>query len=134
MNAAKPPGRSVLIVDDEFDLANTLRAILEAEGYAPEVYSDGRQAVRRLTAGALPAPDLVLMDVMMPLASGLDVLRTMRSTPGLGGTPVILMSVVTPTVDKAEYRWDAFLRKPFTLQAVLKAVHQHLRADAAARE
>ena len=123
--------KRVLIVDDEFDLANTLRAILLAEGYVPEVYADGRQALERLNAASLPRPDLVLMDVMMPRVSGLEVLRTLRATPGLDDIPVVLMSVITPSVDKSEYRWDAFLRKPFTLQAVLKAVHQHAPERAA---
>lgn len=118
--------KTVLVVDDEFDLANTLRAILEAEGYRAETCSDGREALDRLRSDA-PAskPDLVIMDVMMPRVSGLEVLRAMRQSPDLDGVPVILMSAMTPSVSRDEYRWQAFLRKPFTLQAVVKAVHQH---------
>lgn len=125
---------TILIVDDEFDLANTLRAILMAEGYRPEVYSDGRQALERLESESLPRPDLVLMDVMMPRLSGLDVLRQMRATPGLDGVPVILMSVISPSVNKADYRWDAFLHKPFSLQTLVKAVRQHTREGSGAKE
>ena len=120
--------KTILIVDDEFDLANTLRAILAAEGYQPETYSDGRHALERLVTAELPRPDLVLMDVMMPRVSGLDVLRHMRATPELQGIPVILMSVIRPSLKKAEYRWDAFLHKPFSLQSLVKVVREHTRA------
>ena len=126
--------KTLLIVDDEFDLANTLRAILQAEGYRPEVCSDGRQALDRLRSSNAPRPDLVLMDVMMPRASGLDVLRAMRATPGLDKIPVILMSIVNPSVDKSEYRWDAFLLKPFTLKAVVRAVRELTPEPTAAAE
>ena len=113
--------RRVLVVDDEFDLTSTLRAILEGQGYAVETSPDGRDALERLRAGP---PDLVLMDVMMPLLSGVEVLRAMRAADDLADVPVILMSVIPPAVKRAEYRWQAFLRKPFTIEALLKAVRE----------
>jgi len=116
--------RTILIVDDEFDLANTLCAILQAEGYSPEVYADGRQAMERLKTTSLPRPELVLMDIMMPRIGGLDVLRMIRSTPGLDSVPVILMSVITPN-DSTGLHWDAFLPKPFSLQDVVHAVQKY---------
>jgi CheY-like chemotaxis protein len=121
--------KSVLVVDDEFDLANTLRAILEGEGYHVETSADGRDALERLNA---TPPDLVLMDVMMPLLSGLEVLQVMRRTPGLNGVPVILMSVITPSVKRSDYEWQAFLKKPFTLQSLVKTVHQLIGEPSAA--
>ena len=119
----------VLVVDDEFDLSNTLRAILEGEGYHVETSADGRDALERLKASP---PDLVLMDVMMPLLSGLEVLQVMRRTPGLDGVPVILMSVITPSVKRSDYEWQAFLKKPFTLQSLVKTVHQLIGEPSAA--
>ena len=121
--------RTVLVVDDEFDLANTVRAILEGQGYQVDTCANGREATERLKAAssASAAPDLVLMDVMMPLTSGLEVLRWMRGTPALADVPVVLMSVITPSVKRDEYGWQGFLRKPFTLQALVKAVDQHAR-------
>ena len=90
--------KTILVADDEFDLAGTLRAILEGEGYSAEVCTNGREVLERLKARK---PDLVLMDVMMPLMSGYDVLREMKRTPGLDGIPVVLMSAaptrVSPT-------------------------------------
>ena len=123
--------KSVLVVDDEFDLTNTLRAILEGEGYRVETCANGREALDRLRAAP---PDLVLMDVMMPLASGLEVLQEMRRSPGLEQVPVILMSVIAPSVKRTEYAWHAFLRKPFSLQALVKTVRELASEPAKAAE
>ena len=111
--------KTVLVADDEFDLAGTLRAILEGEGYAVEVCTDGRATLERLRERK---PDLLLMDVMMPRMSGYEVLQVMRQTPGLDGIPVVLMSAAPARVPQADFRWDGFLRKPFTLDALLQAL------------
>lgn len=111
--------KTVFVVDDEFDLTATLRAILEGEGYRAETCANGKEALRRLEAGP---PDLVIMDVMMPLLSGLEVLRAMRLLPGLASVPVVLMSCAPPAVRQEDYGWQALLRKPFTLPALLATV------------
>ncbi len=111
--------KTVLIVDDEFDLSGTLRSILEGEGYRTDVCANGKEALAHLAAHQ---PDLLVMDVMMPLVSGIEVLRTMRQTPGLDRIPVILMSSVQPGVRREDYGWQAFLRKPFSLEALVKSV------------
>lgn len=113
--------KTIFVVDDEFDLTGTLRSILEGEGYSTESCSNGRVALDRLRT---LKPDLLLMDVMLPLLSGLEVLRTMKETPGLEGIPVILMSSVPPGVNQKDYRWDAFLRKPFGLEDLLRTVRK----------
>ena len=113
--------KTVLVVDDEFDLSSTLQAVLQGEGYHTETCADGHEALERLKAHR---PDLVLMDVMMPLVSGFEVLKVMKQTPGLDGIPVVLMSSVQPGVRRHDYPWQAFLRKPFTLEALLKTVQQ----------
>ena len=121
--------KTILVVDDEFDLVNTLRAILEGEGYRVETSPDGQAALDRLRDGL--RPDLLLMDVMMPLLGGLDVLESVRRTPGLEDLPVVLMSVVHPSAWRDVGGWQAFLHKPFTLQAVVATVSR-LTSDAAA--
>ena len=122
--------KHIMVVDDEFDLASTVRAILQGEGFHVETCTDGKEALNLLQTPGVTKPDLVLMDVMIPRVSGLEVLRAMRVEPSLSGIPVILMSVVVPTVDRSEYRWQAFLRKPFTLRALVKTVHQNMRDKA----
>jgi CheY-like chemotaxis protein len=113
--------KTVLVVDDEFDLTGTLRAILRGAGYRAETCADGREALECL--GAVK-PDLVLMDVMMPRVSGLEVLREMRAKPEWANVPVVLMSVTPPAVKRADYQWQAFLRKPFSLKELVRTVRE----------
>jgi CheY-like chemotaxis protein len=113
--------KCILVVDDEFDLVGMLRSILEGDGYGTESCSNGRSALDRLK---IHKPDLVLMDVMLPYLSGLEVLRTIKDTPGLDGIPVVLMSSIQPGVKQRDYRWDAFLRKPFGLEDLLRTVRK----------
>jgi CheY-like chemotaxis protein len=113
--------KTVLVVDDEFDLNSTLRAILEGEGYRVETCTNGKEALERLR---MTRSDLVLMDVMMPILSGFEVLAAMRKTPGLDTVPVVLMSSVPPGVKQENYRWQAFLRKPFSPPALVTTVER----------
>jgi CheY-like chemotaxis protein len=106
-----------------FDLTGTLRSILEGEGYRTESCSNGRAALEQVKAGR---PDMILLDVMLPFMSGLEVLRAMKQTAGLDGIPVVLMSSVPPGVKQKDYRWEAFLRKPFSLEELLKVVHEQV--------
>jgi CheY-like chemotaxis protein len=118
--------KTILVVEDEFDMASTLRAILEGEGYRVETCANGREAIERVEAGR---PDLVLMDVMMPVLSGFEVLQAMRKSPELDAVPVVLMSSVPLGVKREDYRWQAFLRKPFSLDALTRAVESLIGAS-----
>ena len=110
---------TVLVVDDEFDLTSTVRAILEGEGYRVDVCANGREALDRMRA---TRPDLVLLDVMLPVVDGYGVLAAMRQSPGLADVPVVLMNSYPPKKDGGG--WQGFLRKPFTLGTLLDAVRQ----------
>jgi len=113
--------KTVLVADDEFDLSGTLQCILEEEGYRAEVCSNGKEALERIRS---VKPDLVLMDVMMPILSGFEVVQAMRQCSDLAGIPVILMSSVPPGVKRERYGWQTFLRKPFTIEALMKHVEE----------
>ena len=111
--------KTVLVVDDEFDLTGTLRAILEGEGYRVETCSNGAEALEWLGSAK---SDLVLMDVMMPLGGGFEALRSLRQSAEYRELPVVMMSSVPPAVRREDYQWQAFLRKPFSLDALIKTV------------
>jgi two-component system nitrogen regulation response regulator NtrX len=108
---------NVLIVDDEGNLRRMLRALLESEGYRVTEAAGGAQALRAL---ASEAPEVVLLDLVFPGESGLDLLpRILREAPG---TPVIMMSGEATLGDAMEAtRRGAFhfLEKPLTPEAVL---------------
>jgi CheY-like chemotaxis protein len=110
--------RTILVVEDEFDVQQVVAEILRDEGYEVTVCGNGREALERLRKHR---PDIVVMDMMMPLLSGLQVLEEMEKSPGLKDVPVILMSEVSPP-SREPRRWRTFLKKPFRLDQLLDAV------------
>jgi DNA-binding response OmpR family regulator len=106
----------ILVADDEFDLLQTLESVFEDEGH--EVITC-RSGTTTLAALEKEKPDLILLDVMLPGRSGLDVLREIRRRPATRDIPVILMSAVLPRVERDEYAWNGFLRKPFTFKQLM---------------
>ena len=121
---------SVLIADDEPNIRDVVRAYLERDGYVVETAEDGEAALR--LAREL-RPDVVVLDVMMPLVSGLDVLRALRAD----GSPsaVIILSARDHVIDRVaglELGADDYVTKPFEpreLVARIGAVLRRVRAD-----
>jgi DNA-binding response OmpR family regulator len=114
--------KTIVIVDDEFGLADVLTATLSDIGFRVLSASNGKQG---LDVMAEHPPDLVLLDYMMPLLDGAGVLKAMRADPKLAHVPVIMMSAVPESVVSARCEgYAAFLRKPFDFQTLLNAVER----------
>lgn len=112
--------RTVLVVDDEFGVAEVLEAMLEDEGYRVVTAINGRQGLTRL---AESAPVAVMLDYMMPIMNGADMLAAMRSDPAFADTPVIMMSSLDEaTIREACKGYTMFLRKPFRMASVVAAM------------
>lgn len=116
--------KKILVVDDEFDLLETICATLEMGGYQPVAASDGRAALQQLSASD---PELVLTDVMMPYMSGYDLVDAIRSQPEGKRLPVIIMSAIDPKLHPRG-NWDGVLAKPFTLDVLLETVQKMIGA------
>jgi two-component system, OmpR family, response regulator MprA len=116
----------ILVVDDERAVRESLRRALELEGYGVELASDGEEALRRLARQ--PAPDAVVLDVLMPGADGLEVCRTLRRE---GSEVPILMLTARAEVDSRVAGLDAgaddYLPKPFALAELLARIRAMLR-------
>lgn len=110
--------KAILVVEDEFDVQQVVADVLRDEGYEVSVCGNGREALERLRE---KRPDVIVMDVMMPILSGMQALEVMRRTPGLDGLPVVLMSETSPRAGEPRL-WQAFLKKPFRLEQLLDAV------------
>lgn len=115
--------KTVLVVDDEFSIVETLSEILAWEGYRVRCASNGRQALEALRQ---EPPSVVLLDVMMPVMDGHQLLEALQLEPALKSIPVILMSAAPIRPGPRGRLWKAELRKPFdvhqlvsTLRAVL---------------
>jgi len=117
--------KSILVADDEYDIALALKLILEDEGYAVNIVSNGQEALNEI---ARIRPHLVVLDVMMPVLTGLETLLLIRAQPSNKNLPVIIMSAVTPKVKKQSYQWNDFIKKPFNVADFLKIVKKLLAA------
>jgi CheY-like chemotaxis protein len=111
--------KTILVVDDEFGIADTLSSILSDEGYRVIVAVNGEQGLARLSEAK---PDLVLVDFMMPVMSGPEMVRAMRASPEHRPIPVIMMSAVSEAMVREECDFAVFLRKPFDLETLLRSV------------
>ena len=116
--------KSVLIVEDDQNIAELLRLYLEKEGYVAAIASDGGAGVemfRKLQ------PDLVLLDVMLPVMDGWTVLQNIRKD---SMTPVIMLTAKGETTDKVsglKMGADDYITKPFEMKEVLARIEAVLR-------
>lgn len=119
---------TILIVEDEPQMANGLRDNLEFEGYTVRIARDGDEALRSATE---VVPDLILLDLMLPKRNGLDVCREFRRR-GLD-TPIIMLTAKSQEADKVvglEIGADDYVTKPFSVRELLARVHAQLRRTA----
>ncbi|HJV04507.1 MAG TPA: response regulator transcription factor [Actinomycetota bacterium] len=115
---------SILIVEDEPSLAETIRYNLEREGFSAAVAEDGRVALERFRADR---PDLVLLDLMLPELSGLDVCRTIRSESLVPVIIVTAKDTEADTVAGLELGADDYVTKPFSMRELISRVRANLR-------
>jgi CheY-like chemotaxis protein len=113
---------NVLIVEDDPDILSSLAEVIREEGFEVETAANGYQALARLEQHA---PDLIFLDLMMPLMDGWKFLETARQRfPGMHA-PVVLLSAVHNLTDEAERLGvAACLPKPFDLEDVARMAHQ----------
>jgi two-component system response regulator RegX3 len=117
-------GVRVLLVEDEQALADTVRYNLEREGYLVTVVADGRQALERFRA---ETPAIVILDLMLPEMSGLDVCRAVRAESEV---PIIMVTAKDSEADKVtglELGADDYVTKPFSIRELVSRVRANLR-------
>ena len=117
--------RYVLVIEDDPGIAGILVDVLGDEGYRVATADDGRALALALTE----PPDLILLDVMMPGMSGVEVCRRLRADPRTAAVPVVFLTAVPHDVLRpqvAAYAPRALLRKPFGLAEVLEVVEREL--------
>ncbi|HYK94967.1 MAG TPA: response regulator transcription factor [Candidatus Dormibacteraeota bacterium] len=116
--------RTILVVEDEPTLRETLAEALEAEGYQVVQAADGRAALTRFRASH---PDLVLLDLMLPELSGLEVARLIRTE---SSAPIVMLTARDAEVDKVvglELGADDYVTKPFSLRELSARIRAVLR-------
>ncbi|HUP27837.1 MAG TPA: response regulator [Chloroflexia bacterium] len=127
-----PAGKLVLIVEDEFDNREIMRAVVEdLLGYKALAAGDGVAALRAVEE---QKPDLILMDLMMPVLDGFDTIRILKARAETRNIPVLAVTALSRPVDRdralAEGAVD-YLCKPFDIEALAKAIEQHVQGEVA---
>ena len=122
------PQPTVLVVEDDVHIAHVLVFMLEHQGYRVMHAADGRAAVEHVAAR--PAPDLVLLDVMLPYVDGFEILKRIRARAGWEATPVIMLSAKNTerdTVRALDAGASDFIIKPFQPQELLARLRSYLK-------
>ncbi len=115
---------TVLVVEDEKNILDTLRYNLEREGYAVDTAIDGEQA---LNAARASSPDLVILDVMLPRLDGFEVCRILRSESDV---PILMLTARGEEIDRVvglELGADDYVTKPFSVRELMVRVRNLLR-------
>jgi two-component system, OmpR family, response regulator RegX3 len=115
---------SILIVEDEESLADSIKYNLEREGYAVQIVGDGRRGLEQFRSDG---PSLVILDLMLPELSGLDVCRSIREESDV---PIIMVTAKDSEADKVaglELGADDYVTKPFSMRELVSRVRANLR-------
>ena len=119
-----PDATRILLVEDEPSLVETVRYALEREGFGVIVARDGQEALDRF---AMEPPDMVILDLMLPVVSGLDVCRRIRDTSTV---PIVIVTAKDAEADKVaglELGADDYVTKPFSVRELVSRVRANLR-------
>lgn len=130
MQSSSSQSSVVLVVDDDPDILEALSEILEAEGFEVRRARNGKEALERLNPDP---PDLILLDLMMPVMDGWEFAQRMRQIEGPASrVPLIVLSADRNVGAKAgEIGARGYLAKPFELNDLLEMVRHSLPPDAA---
>src|SRR6266852_6179662 len=119
--------KTILVVDDEYFLVETLSVLLETEGYRVVSAANGKDGLAQLVK---ESPDLLLTDFMMPVANGLELMREVHALPDFRSLPVVMMSASSKSIallthpKASPVRLSAFLSKPFQKDELLAVIER----------
>ena len=118
--------KCILVVDDQEDLRGVLRDLLTGSGYTVSEAADGRAGVAKAKSGR---PDLILMDIQLPVIDGYEATRQIKAEPNLRATPIIAVSSFAMKGDEEKARasgCDAYVTKPYSPMQLLRLIQGFL--------
>lgn len=118
---------SILVVDDEPAICSLMTVFLTGEGYWVRTAANGQQALAALARG--PLPDLILLDLCMPVMPGRAVLAAVRADRNWRDIPVVVLTASAPGSPEMPLpgTYETLLQKPFDLDELLATVRQHTK-------
>ena len=124
-------GPSVLVVDDEPNIVLSLEFLLKQEGYDVRVARNGEDAIQAVRERR---PDLILLDVMLPVRDGYDVCETIRANPAWKAIPILMLTAKSREVEREKalaLGANDYVTKPFSTRELVERVKRMLDAPAA---
>lgn len=118
------PLTQVLVVDDDAPIRDFVKATLEGEGYGVVTAENGSVALKLLSGGRPYQPNIILLDMRMPLVDGWQFAEAYRELPGKKVPIIVLTAATDPAKFAAQIKADNYLAKPFDLLDLLEMVEQ----------
>ncbi len=118
-----PKQTQILVVEDDPVIRDVLEQLLQYQGYKTAGAPNGKDALDQLRAPEV-APSLMILDLMMPVMNGLELLGILRADPSYCSLPVILLSAGAEPVQLPAGAHTRFLRKPLRMQSLLEVVRE----------
>jgi CheY-like chemotaxis protein len=115
----------ILVVDDEPGIRDAIGSVLEDEGYAVTTAGDGRVALQAMHDGLRPC--LAILDLMMPVMTGVELCRAMERDPELADVPVVIVSAYARGAEDLQV--DAVIHKPFGLEEIIDLAERYCGAS-----
>lgn len=117
------PKKPILIVEDDRDIRENLKELLESENYSVALASNGAIALEMIRSGQV-SPCLIFLDLMMPVMDGRKFLKEFHQEPEAQSIPVVIL---TADVEPVEGQVSAIIKKPVDLDAILEAIAKYSR-------
>ena len=114
----------ILVVEDEPAMRTFLSWVLEREGYSVTTAANGREALAELE---LRTPDVLLLDLMMPVMDGWELVAACRADPATRGLPIVVLSAVHRGRSRERLDVQAILSKPVKIEALVAMLHAVMR-------
>ncbi len=121
--------QTILVVEDEPNIVESLSFLMKKAGFIVRVARDGNSAVRTIES---EAPDLVLLDIMMPRRDGYEVCRTIRANPDWDRVRIIMLSAKGRDLDRRkglDLGADDYITKPFSTREIVERVQEILGTE-----
>jgi CheY-like chemotaxis protein len=125
-------GHCVLVVEDDEFVRGLIAALLEDEGYQVIAAGDGATALQRLADPAASPPEVILLDMWLPVIDGREFITAYRRRPGRHAPIIAMTGAFFTTADEPAPDVDELLSKPFDLEELLHLVRKHTRTPVAA--
>jgi len=122
-STGEPSPKNILLIEDEPDIRTILKDVLEWEGYSVYTASNGKEGMEILLK--MPPPDLILLDLMMPVMNGWEFAHALETDSAYGQIPIVTLSAFSDPEKKI--RAKAFVNKPVDLDVLLDLVREHCR-------